>query len=175
MEVLKEGYKIPFSTKPPLASRPILLSSYAPSSIKGQALATEIDSLISKRAVELAPDSPGYYSRVFVVLKASVSWRPIIDLSVLNRFVVGTKFRMETVQSVLSSVRQGDWMVALDLKDAYLQIPIHPESRRYLRFVTPQGTFQFKVLCFGLTTAPQVFTRVMAPVSAILHSMGIRM
>ena len=32
-----------------------------------------------------------------------------------------------------------------------------------------------KALCFGLSTAPQVFTRVMAPVSAILHSMGIRM
>ena len=90
VEVLKEGYKIPFSTKPPLASCPILLSSYAPSSIKGQALATEIDSLISKGAVEPAPDSPGYYSHVFVALKASGAWRPIIDLSVLNRFVVGT-------------------------------------------------------------------------------------
>ena len=30
-------------------------------------------------------------------------------------------------------------------------------------------------LCFGLSTAPQVFSRVMAPVSAILHSWGIRM
>ena len=30
-------------------------------------------------------------------------------------------------------------------------------------------------LCFGLSTAPQVFTWVMAPVSAILHSLGIRM
>ena len=30
-------------------------------------------------------------------------------------------------------------------------------------------------MCFGLSTAPQVFTRVMAPVSAILHSLGIRM
>ena len=35
--------------------------------------------------------------------------------------------------------------------------------------------YHFKALCFGLSTAPQVFTRVMAPVSAILHSMGIRM
>ena len=33
----------------------------------------------------------------------------------------------------------------------------------------------FRVLCFGLTTAPQVFTRIMAPVSAILHRHGVRM
>ena len=35
--------------------------------------------------------------------------------------------------------------------------------------------YQFRVLCFGLTTAPQVFTRLMAPISAILHRYGIRM
>ena len=34
--------------------------------------------------------------------------------------------------------------------------------------------YQFRVLCFGLTTAPQVFTRLMAPISAILHRYGIR-
>ena len=34
--------------------------------------------------------------------------------------------------------------------------------------------YQFKALCFGLSTAPQVFSWVMAPVSAILHSLGIR-
>ena len=35
--------------------------------------------------------------------------------------------------------------------------------------------YQFKVLCFGLSTAPQVFTRVMAPVSVILHRMRVRL
>ena len=44
-----------------------------------------------------------------------------------------------------------------------------------LRFLFRDTVYQFKALCFGLSTAPQVFTRVMAPVSAMLHSMGIRM
>ena len=35
--------------------------------------------------------------------------------------------------------------------------------------------YQFQALCFGLSTAPPVFTWVMAPVSALLHSLGIRM
>ena len=175
MEVLREGYRIPFLKTPPLSKEPLFIDSYSPTSPKGRALGEEIEELISKGAVELAPPTPGFYSRMFVVLKASGAWRPIIDLSVFNKFVMGTKFRMETVQSVLASVREGDWMVSLDLKDAYLQVPIHPESRRFLRFSTAQGTFQFKVLCFGLTTSPQVFTRVMAPVSVMLHSLGIRM
>ena len=66
-------------------------------------------------------------------------------------------------------------MASIDLKEAYLQVPVHPDSRRFLRFVDQGNVYQFSALCFGLSTAPQVFTRVMAPVSAILHSWGIRM
>ena len=77
------------------------------------------------------------------------------------------------VHSVVSPQR--DWMVSIDLKDAYLQVPIHPDSRRYLRFMAFNKVYQFKVLCFSLSTAPQIFTRVMAPVSIILHSLGIRL
>ena len=175
VEVLREGYLIPFLSEPPLAAEPRMMPSYTPSSVKGRALEEEILSLEQKGALEIAPPTPGYYSRVFVVTKATGGWRPIIDLSHLNKFVAGTKFRMETVQSVLSSVRRGDWMVSIDLKDAYLQVPVHPDSRKFLRFVTSRGTFQFKVLCFGLTTAPQVFTRVMAPVASILHAKGVRL
>ena len=42
-------------------------------------------------------------------------------------------------------------------------------------FVAFGKVYQFKVLCFGLSTAPQVFTWVMAPVSAFLHQAGIRL
>ena len=39
-----------------------------------------------------------------------------------------------------------------------------------------EGTvYQFKALCFGLSTAPQVFTRVFAAVSAWAHARGIRL
>ena len=52
---------------------------------------------------------------------------------------------------------------------------MHPESRKFLRFMVGGKVYQFKVLCFGLSTAPQVFTRVMAPVSAILHRIRVRL
>ena len=76
---------------------------------------------------------------------------------------------METVQSVLRLVWRNDWMVAIDLKDAYLQIPIHPQSRKFIGFTGRGRAWQFKVLCFWLSTAPQVFMWVMALVSEFLH------
>ena len=82
---------------------------------------------------------------------------------------------METVASVLLSVREGDFLASLDLKDAYFQIPIHGSSRKLLRFMSEGTVYQFKALCFGLSTAPQVFTRVFAAVSAWAHTRGIRL
>ena len=82
---------------------------------------------------------------------------------------------METVWTVLAAVRRHDWMVSVDLKDAYLQVPVHLLSRRFLRFGWEGRALQFSVLCFGLSTAHQVFTRIMAPVSTELHRRGIRL
>ena len=54
-------------------------------------------------------------------------------------------------------------------------MPIRPSSRKFLRFTVGGRAWQFRVLCFGLSTVPQVFTRVMDPVSAFLHQLGARM
>ena len=100
-------------------------------------------------------------------------WRleTVIDLSHLKEFVQLTRFKMETVASVLLSVREGDFLASLDLKDVYFQNPIHPSSRKLLRFTSEGTVYRFRALCFGLSTAPQVF----AAVSAWSHSHGIRL
>ena len=79
VEVLREGYQIPFLSPPPLSSAPVSFDSYAPGSIRGRALEVELEALVEKGTVELAPPTPGFYSRMFVVLKASGAWRPIIS------------------------------------------------------------------------------------------------
>ena len=99
----------------------------------------------------------------------------MIDLSHLNEFVLQAPFRMETVVSVLLSIREGDFLASLDLKDTYFAIPVHQLSRKLLRFLSGGVEYQFKALCFGLSTAPQVFARVFAAVSAWAHSRGIRL
>ena len=65
-------------------------------------------------------------------------------------------------------------MFSVDLQDAYFQIPIHQESRPYLRFSAEGCVYQFKVLCFCLSMTPQVFSRVFALVSEWAHRRGVR-
>ena len=103
--------------------------------------------MLAKGALEIARDpGPGFYSCLFLVEKATGGWRPVIDLFHLNDFVQLTPFKMETVASVLLSVREGDFLASLDLKDAYFQIPIHGSSRKLLRFMSEGTVYQFKAL-----------------------------
>ena len=107
VEALRVGYRIPFDRRPPLSELPLSLPTYSPQSIKGVALNQELQNLLRKGAVEPAPQSLGFYSRLFLVQKASGSWRPIIDLSTLNDYITSSHFHMETPQSVLRSIRPG--------------------------------------------------------------------
>ena len=175
--VLRDGYRVPFKdSPPPLARTPVSFPTYRAGSPRAHALRQEVEVMLAKGALEIARDpGPGFYSRLFLVEKATGGWRPVIDLSHLNDFVQLTPFKMETVASVLLSVREGDFLASLDLKDAYFQIPIHGSSRKLLRFMSEGTVYQFKALCFGLSTAPQVFTRVFAAVSAWAHARGIRL
>ena len=129
--------------------------------------------MMAKGVLEIVSDpGPGFYSRLFLIEKSSGGWRPIIDLSPLNEFIHQTPFRMETPNSVLLVVRKNDFLASIHLKDAYFQIPVHPSSRKLLRFVSNDTVYQFRALCFGLSTAPQVFTKVFAAVSSWAHSRG---
>ena len=154
--VLRDGYRVPFTDSPPPLSRtPVSFPTYRAGSPRAQALRQEIEVMLAKGALEIARDpGPGFYSRLLLVEKAS------------GGFVQLTSFKMETVASVLLSVREGDFLASLDLKDVYFQIPIHRSSRKLLRFMLEGTVYQFRALCFGLSTAPQVFTRVFAAVSA---------
>ena len=66
-------------------------------------------------------------------------------------------------------------MIKLDLKDAYLQIPIHQDHQHLLQFQWEEKTYQFMCLPFGLTSAPRVFTKVLRPPLGMLRQVGIRL
>ena len=50
---------------------------------------------------------------------------------------------METVQSIRASLQQFEWVVKLDLKDAFLHLPVLPTIRKYFRFVIADTVYQF--------------------------------
>ena len=137
-----KGFRIPFMLIPPLSSVPIKLSQSSSSLLQ-----EKIDIHLQKWAVERVQNlgTLSFYSRIFLVPKKNGKLRPIIDLSLLNRYIKKQSFKMEKVKSVRQSIMNNDWAVSIDLTDAYLQAPIHPQSFRP-RFVHEDHIFQFTAL-----------------------------
>ena len=102
----------------------------------------------------------GFYNRLYLAPKPNNKWRPILDLSNLNKFLKVKKFKMETPETIRTSLQTGEWVTSTDFKDAYFHIPIQKQSRKYLRFHAQGKTYQFKALPFGLSTAALEFTDV---------------
>jgi len=134
----------------------------------------EVSSLLEKKAIEVAPEGAGFYSNLFVVAKKGGGWRPIINLKRLNEYVAIPHFKMESIASVKDILSPNDYMIKMDLKDAYLSIPIHQDHRKYLRCQWKGEKYQFTSLPFGLASAPMVFTKLLRPVLHTLRQQGIK-
>lgn len=81
---------------------------------------------------------------------------------------------MESLSTVDLSVQPGDWMVSIDLQDAYLHIPIHHHFQPFLRFKVGSLRLQFQCLPFGISSAPRTFTKVLVSILAPLRDKGVR-
>ena len=92
--LIRDGYKLPFRECPNLSRVPCIVSIYAGFG-KQNTLWTSIQDLLQKGAVKVVhtPDSLGFYSRLFLVPKPGNCWRPVIDLSSLNKFLAIPKFQ----------------------------------------------------------------------------------
>ena len=132
LNIITSGYVLPFISRPNLVRAPLIQSGYK--ALQKELALTCIQSLLSKNAIERVENvkSLGFYSRLFLVPKPQQRWRSIIDLSRLNTFLLVERFKMETPESIRASLIPGQWLL-IDLADTYLHIPIHPNSRKYLR------------------------------------------
>ena len=132
---LREGYTLPFRFRPNLTRSPTVLSNcHNPS--KQAHLLEALYQLVNKNAIELIANqnSLGFYNWLFLVPKLNNRWRPVLDLSTLNTFLSTELFKMETPETIRTSLQSGEWVTSIDFKDAYFNIPIHSQSRKYMHF-----------------------------------------
>ena len=90
-------------------------------------------------------------------------------MSSLNKYLKSENFKMETPESIRTSLQKDEWVTSIDFKDVYFQIPLNPQSRKYLCFHIQGQSYQFKALPFGLS-APMEFTMVVKEVKLLAQN-----
>ena len=126
---------------------------------KEKALEEEIQKLLEDDVI--APSTSPYNAGVVLLRKPSGEHRLCIDYRLLNSH---TQFQVEPLPNptqLFARLHKARYFSKVDLSRGYYQIPVKPEIRPLLAFSTPSGHYEFKVMPFGLSNAPSVFTRMM--------------
>ncbi|KAJ9514337.1 hypothetical protein QJQ45_012260 [Haematococcus lacustris] len=149
------GHTIPLEP----CNRPPATPMYRLSKPEHDELKQQIQDLLSKGMIE--PSSSPYAAPVLFVQKKSGELRMCIDYRQLNKITLRDQYPLPRIDDLFDKLSGCKVFSSLDLQAGYHQIRITPEDVPKTAFRTPEGHFQFKVLCFGLTNAPATFQRVM--------------
>ena len=156
-----QGYRIDLTHTPYQVLQPPLIQLSKESHVM---VSQEVQELLIKgEIVETTLSPASFISQIFLVEKTGGGYRSVINLKCLNQFIRAEHFKMEGLHLLPDLIQHRDWMMKLDLKDAYLQILIHPDHQPLLQFVWEEKRYRFQCLPFGLSAAPQVFTKLLKP------------
>ena len=140
-------------------SRPVHRSMYRLSPSEKAEVERTVKDLLAKGFNE--PATSLYGSPILFVAKKDGTLRMVMDYRALNRISVRHKYPLPNVLDAFEACQSATVFTSLDLMSGYHQILITDEDRPKTALMTPSGSYQFKVLAFGLTNAPATFQAVM--------------
>lgn len=127
------------------------------------ALKDEIEKQVSEmlQSGVVQPSSSSFSSPVLLVRKRDGTWRFCVDYRMLNALTVKSKFPIPVVDELLDELSQAQWFSCLDLRAGFNLIRLAPGEEHKMAFQTHWGQFEFIVMAFGLTGAPNTFQATM--------------
>ena len=143
LSIVRDGFRLPFKSTLPLSSVPISLESvFLPTTgTRDHGSSSETGSGKGTRSGNSRP--------LFPAISCTKKEQKVTPGN--RSFAVKSIYKettMETVKSIRQSILVHDWTVSIDWTNAYLHVPIHPLSRKYLRFMFKRSGLSVHVLTF---------------------------
>lgn len=171
LNIVEFGYKLQFLPNP---SFPQSVISHYKSHDKIVSLRQQIERHVLSGAISIVEPQPNQIlSRVFTVKKSNGEDRMIIDLSLLNLQIKKISFKMETIHDIMKILHPSDYLVSIDLTEAFFALSINNDSKRFLCFKFEEKIYNYNILPFGLTSSPRIFSKMLKVPIVHLRSLGI--
>lgn len=120
---------------------------------------TQVRDMLSQGVIQKSHSL--FASPVLLVKKKDQTWRFCIDYRYLNAITVKSSYPVPIFDQLMDELSSAQWFSKLDLKAGYHQICLVPGEEPKTAFQTHLGHFEFRVMAFGLTGAPNTFLGAM--------------
>uniref|UniRef100_A0A2N9I089 Reverse transcriptase domain-containing protein n=1 Tax=Fagus sylvatica TaxID=28930 RepID=A0A2N9I089_FAGSY len=119
----------------------------------------EVERLLASGAIREV-QYPAWLSNTVVVRKKNGKWRVCIDFIDLNKACPKDPFPLPRIDQLVDSASRHARLSFLDAFQGYHQIPMNPADQEKTAFITPRGTYCYRVMPFGLKNAGATYQRM---------------
>jgi hypothetical protein len=112
-----------------------------------------------------------WQSPILLVKKPDGTIRFVIDFRQLNAVSKLEGGKIPSITETLEALSGATLFSSIDLASGYWQMEMAEKDREKTAFLTHEGLYEFRVMPFGLKSAPFSFQRAMEGVLAGLQSM----
>jgi len=122
---------------------------------------------LTEGKITLAPPGCPYNNPITVAPKKDETGkltgvRPCLDTRALNRVLKSVdRFPIPNIRSILDSFAGNSIFSEFDLQEAYLQFPLHPDSRPFTAFTWDDQQYMFVGCPYGISLLTSFFQRIM--------------
>ena len=135
----------------------------------------EVHDILRKGTIVVSdPKEYQFLSSLFLVKKKDGGNHPVVNLKDLNNKILYQHLEMEGLFLLKEMLLPGDKMCKIDLKQPYFAIPLSLKSRKYVRFQWKGLLYKFCCLCFGLSPATLVLTKLLKVSISLLRKLNVR-
>lgn len=121
-----------------------------------------VEEMLQSDIIEVAPEDSEWLSGLNVVPKGSDDFRLVLNMRRANQAIRRPYIRIPTLEDIRASIRGSKFFSKIDLKQAFFHLVLAEKSRGMTTFRTRKGTFRYKRMVFGVSSAPETFQDFMS-------------
>lgn len=122
---------------------------------------TKIKELLDSDIIEEVREPSKWISPIVPILKDNGELRLCVDMRRANTAIMRENHPLPSMEHLLPRIKKAQYFSKLDIKNAFHQIELHPDSRHITTFISSKGLYRYKRLMFGITCAPELFQKIL--------------